>query len=86
MNVELIPTDILIQELLGRFDHAVFAGVTIRDVQDDKGYGDMVSIGGTRAILAPVKGSARGSSTISKPISMRGIGHAGMTRKYDSTA
>lgn len=36
MTIELVPTDILIKELLGRFDHAVFAGAKILD-QDEKG-------------------------------------------------
>lgn len=36
MTIELVPTDVLITELLARFDHAVFAGAKILD-QGEKG-------------------------------------------------
>ena len=35
MNVELIETKALIEELISRFDHAVFVGMKVRDLPDD---------------------------------------------------
>jgi hypothetical protein len=36
MNLELADTDALIAELLGRFEHAVFAGMKTRTLDEDE--------------------------------------------------